>query len=206
MTAVIRSVKLTEGLRDQLLQQLTKDKYVKEWDKIFEESAELTRRFYSLFREENGLLDQFSKLPAGWLPESNAIKVKVSGVKYKLHFNGYSRCLPWRHIKGIKEEKRPFRQIDLYSEVQVGVPRTHELGSDLSDLILRAQKLEKEEKDLRNEIIGVLCSVTTTGRLCQVWPEIEPLVKKTLPREVQANQLPARVLTNLNAKLNLKVA
>jgi Nucleotide modification associated domain 5 len=211
----IKTVKLTDHLRRVISDELMKEKYVAEFDAVYANAARLAADVYSHYFSEAevtdpNLLKRMNALPAGWLPELDAVVARFGGPKaqiQKLHFNGYSRFLPWKHWGNNEkpfEDKRRFRQTDLYRDAHVVVSRDHPLALRFFSLSTQAESLVKERKKLESEITGVLCSVTTTGKLVSIWPEVEPIVAKLSPIERPAGNLPAKVLNNLNAQLGLK--
>lgn len=212
MTSITKSIRLTESLRGEIIAVLMKGKFVKETDALYAESAKIADAAYvRFFADEADTLRKMKTLPGGWLPELDAIKVKFGGSDsqtVKLHFNGYSRFLPWRYFADGEakpsEEKRIFRQIDIYLSPQLALSKTDPLSKRYFALVLASEKLAKDRKALDVELKCVLGAVNTTAKLIAMWPEVADTVASLLPSEATPiKNLPAKTLRDLTAKLGL---
>jgi hypothetical protein len=211
---IANSVELTDFLRKSIKRELLKGKFVSEFDALYTDSAKLALDCYNTYflNEGKGTLAEIKHMPDGWLPEMDAIAVKVKGNTQKLHFNGYSRFLPWKVKEdgaedySIKEEKRRFRQMDIYKTPQLNLKDHTALENRYHDLAKRGVDLKKQRESLEAEIQTVLLGATTTGKLCTIWPEIEPIIKKLTKTQAVSKNLPVKLLNDLNQKLGLKKA
>lgn len=105
--------------------------------------------------------------------------------------------------------------VDFDKEHRAGVPQSRayikiKAQSRLARLLTRREALKQEQKATRQEIERkareIVWSVTTTGRLKELWPEAQQLVpgiSLEAPEAITAI-IPAGAVTEINQLLNLK--
>ena len=169
-----------------------KDKQLAELDEKVKEAGEKAEKLaYEVIPAD--FRKKMAALPAGFLPTQTYIQfVTKSGDGRTANF-GCSRPVPEictfgsersREFLGPIDDDHPWILAD--KECRAAVHERDKFKTDL----------EAEKDVLRKKIRGILESVTTTGRLLQVWPEAESLMKK-------AELVPAVSIAEINAAVGL---
>lgn len=148
---------------------------------------------------------QMQSLPPGWLPELSEIRAQFgdSGSRYgELSFNGrvYNSIISLVHAP---QPSAHFRAPASHEHSCVKVyANDHPLCARYNALVDLQKAMEVEIKTAQRQTAAALASVTTIGRLVEMWPEIKPFTEgyDTKPR-----QLPAIPTTDLNKLLKLPV-
>lgn len=185
LTQRFASVKLQIAEQDEKVRQLTKVRDQAGYEAAF---CETDRK-------------RLASAPEGWFPKDTKVKVAVEEtnevieitfaeaqrVPYEVHNNRHGT-----HIASIIKPDHPYMA-------------ARNAVRDAKAILEAMQKdLTEQERGLRAKVKAVVESVTTVGRLVEVWPEVSDL----LP-EVHAGPkgtLPATLISDLNAEIGLSKA
>lgn len=180
------TIKLTKGMRNNIVNDITSGLQL-EVRRIRDEGSKLAQQLYeeTFSPEERGLM---SSLPEGWLMTFDTFYVEAFGVDPRP--TRVALKLPFR-------ERRPY-EFDTH-------PNTIELPKTFHDnyraWFFRLEQAQERLDQAKRKAGVVLHSVTTVGRLLEVWPEIEPAVQRcvgTTPTQSgQALALPIGELNNV---------
>lgn len=181
------SVRITKTMMEEMRDLIIGSKYVdmlKEHKKNQHILAEkLYIRMFS--KKEHELM---ATLPDGWLPENNKIYAKTSSYGWHyMYFEG-DICKRFLDNRGI--------QYDL------------EKDKVMMDAVLKyiheCEDIRAEEAKAKREVWAILGSVTTSGKLIKVWPEIESVVEDVCGAYAVEAKVPAVInAKELNEKFDL---
>ena len=198
------SIKLTADLRERLRKDLLRHRFSKDFAALRKARVALANAVYlDIYKPSDRA--NMEGLPSGWLPERDYITARFGIMSYgydRLYFNGSmggDELSSLLKDKGLETVRRRVtdRHRDgcakQYDAAHKLTTRFEEAHATLNDLRSRVSVAGKE-------INAVLGSVTTTGRLKEIWPEAASFV---LPMERSAPALPAMPIGDLNKKLGL---
>lgn len=137
---------------------------------------------------------------------TTAIRTNVGGQRMalgSLHSDTVSRQLPGgldRHSFLLLAEHH--NSWDPILTLEVG----SELANDISDHVAAVSALEATINEQRAEIGGILSNTRTVKQLEIAWPDVMPIASQFLTVEPPKTQLPATIVSVLNAKLGLPPA
>ena len=196
------SVRLTTDLRERLCNDLLRHRFSKEFADLMKERAALAHAVWNdIYKpSERAIIEG---LPAGWLPEFPSISVRFGPFGYEtLPFNGDYCDLRFL----LPDRKAPEQMMVRMAARHKGCAKVYDVGHKLE---ARHAKVKDAYKDFnerlktaRREITSVVGSVSTTGRLKEVWPEAAPFLA---PIEKSAPSLPAPPIAALNKTLGLPI-
>jgi len=169
------SQKLTRWNREQIVRGLLKHGHQTKVEELINEQAVFACMLYDLFFEEHQ--KKIKNTPKGWLPLKNDIAVVFdSGNKYeRLFFNGTSSICGELSVvlgKFPEEVTRVFPE----SLRKTYLCDSKKLIQEQLALVEKRENLKEDIKRAKRDTWAVLNSVTTTNKLIEVWPEIEPFV------------------------------
>lgn len=197
-------IRITAEIRDGIIANAVAQRFAA--DKLAISEQEEHVRQLTKARDQVGYEAAFSEVdrkrlsaaPEGWFPKSTSVKVAVEEtnevieisfaeaqrVPYEVHDKRYNT-----HIASIIRPDHPYMA-------------ARNAVRDAKAILDAMQKeLSERERALRSRVKAVVESVTSVGRLVEVWPEVTEL----LP-EVHAGPkgtLPALLISDLNAELGL---
>lgn len=193
------SQRITAGIRDALISAARERKFA-------EEQAALTARQAAMeaMKLEAGKLNYrdifkgcwqaLETLPDGWLPTGSSVRAHVEGgsvvnVEFHQPMPIPSNKTGWGVVAAVIPADSP-----ILRRQQALLNAANEWSAD--EVALR-----QKERELAARVRGVIESVTTTGRLKEIWPEVVEL----LPTGSQpaGSMLPAINLKDLNEELGL---
>lgn len=183
------SVRLTDYLRDQICKAVIGDRFEAQRKKIAKERRSIALACYNKFYSRS-IRAKMSALPDGWLPSESSIRVRLGGKHDYLQFDGSSYN---------SEIQKRFLAKDI-GPVALDLEATDSITERYRSCEDESKDIDAAERRLRQEIRSVLYSVTTTGRLLAVWPEVEPFLSNIEPATVS---VPAVPVAELNEKLGL---
>lgn len=200
-------IRITADLRDGIIRNAVAQRFAA--DKLAIAEQEERVRQLTKERDQAGYEAAFTEVdrkrlsaaPEGWFPKSTAVKVAVEETNEVIEITfAEAQRVPYevhdkRHNTHIASIIRPDHP---YMAARAAVRD--------AKAILEAMQRELKEREtgLRNRVKAVVESVTSVGRLVEVWPEVVEL----LP-EVHAGpkgNLPAMLISDLNAEIGLKAA
>lgn len=199
------SVSLSDERRKRLIATLITERFEKPVRALVPKHASLALAVYHDYFTRSQI-EKMSSLPDGWLPKLSHIGARFGvgdGSHVNLSFNGEFPlfrdiiCCNARNLPDV-ERPVPYNRMHLSEDYA----KDHVLTAYREKLRSEVRSLRAEIDKIKLEISGVLNSVTTTGKLVSVWPEIETTVRKLFP--IERVNLPAPVVTDLNLKLGLK--
>lgn len=168
--------------QDEKLRQLTKDRDQAGYEAAF---SEVDRK-------------RLSAAPDGWFPKDTKVKVAVEEtnevieiifaeaqrVPYEVHDKRHGT-----HIASIIKPDHPY--MDARNAVRDAKAIKEAMEKDLTE----------RERALRAKVKAVIESVTTVGRLVEVWPEVQDFLPEVMAGP--KGNLPATLISDLNAELGL---
>jgi hypothetical protein len=193
------SQRITASIRDALIRAAKDRRFAEEREVLVKKQANLEEvrkahgdaNYRELFKDS---LELLKTIPDGWLQTTTAVRVNVEGTRVtEVNFHD-PRPIPhnrggWGVI---------FATIPQDSQILV---RRKELDALEQEYQEARVDLVRRERELAVKVEAVISSVTTTGRLKEIWPEVTEL----LPASSQpaGAMLPAIRLDELNAELGL---
>lgn len=195
------SQRITATIRDALAKAALDRRFEAENERIEEWQGEVDR----LEKEAGDLayknafepadFKMLQKIKPDWLPKCSKIKVQINGDRVtELKFHE-ARPVP----KKFNEFQPPIsRVIEPDNEALVAEAFYQNEKTKLSDYI---DEINQLKADLRARVIAVVESVTTTGKLRTVWPEVAGLLSAA--SQPATYMLPAINMDDLNKELGL---
>lgn len=141
----------------------------------------------SCFRElvPEDVQTRLDALPDGWVPMVTAVGINVPTIYETWYLDTPRRCPD--------------------SLVHYGCVSFEKTKGDLVDAVCALCKedsaLDREERETRNKVRGVLRGISTWKRLLEVWPEAADVIKPLMP--TGTGKAIARIPQELNAALRL---
>lgn len=167
------SIKLLVHMRDGIVKRVLEHRFSEAGLALRERWSELAQDFYEdvflpAFR------NQMDRVPEGWLPKVDRIKVQVAGQVRELHLDG--SCI---HIKAGAQlpDGEGYDRLIPYNRkgaVLAVYDAAHPLSGQLERLA--AQTLEHNEayESVLKMVRATVDSFSTVGALENAWPEVKP--------------------------------
>ncbi len=207
----MKSIRLTNALRDIIIVDLMKHHFTPLVDELMKDYKKFPTQVY------NDVYDAKTRrrmkgLPAGWLKSTNSIAVSFGGnssLYTELRFDGAHFIYGRMHIimtKSSLNSDCPTKLIlakDLNSAAKAYNVQDP-LAKLYDEFVRRRDKLSNDIDEAWTKTNAALNSVTTTNSLLEVWPEIEPFVKKYV-RPDGVPKLPAVQTKALNDLFGLPI-
>lgn len=172
------SVRLTNDLRETLLYKMLTHRFGEEIVQLVKDRAVFATKVYNDVYDETARRSM-AKLPAGWLAEDRALKVKFGNDYSELHFDGRCiygdvlRCTPqkFRDAKSVVERRVAYNHHNGCAKVySVREPLAIEFGQ-LRD---RIKDIKAGIERAKGHTDPALKKFSTLQALVKEWPEIEP--------------------------------
>jgi hypothetical protein len=199
------STRLTQDAREQIATAVLLHRFQEPVDALVVDRAAFAEEVYNdIYRKSDR--EKMAALPKGWLPETNAINVQFGDQRgyESLQFSGklYSRLGSLRSKDDGKSiERRAFSK-NVHSCVKVYEP-DHRLSLKHDALDQRYTELKAEFEAAERQVKAALNSATTINKLVEMWPEVEPFVRKFDASPLKVPSIPT---DQLNKLLDLPVA
>lgn len=196
------SQKISAFVRDEIVKNVLAHKFVVERSAVSEKQAEIDRLKetrnnlgYEMVYSE-AIRKALEKSPKGWFPTVRQVRVMVEDegvsevkfgkerlVPYEDYSGGYSR------VTAIVSSDHPYFQAN---------KQVDKLKEELRDY---QRTVGDEERLASAKVLAVINSVTTTGKLIEIWPEVQSF----MPEMVSSSSggVPAEFIGDLNSYLNL---
>jgi len=196
------SQKISAYYRDEIVRNVMAHKFASERIQIEDMKAKLETLKdkrndlgYELVYSEKAR-KQIQSLPKEWLPESNRVRVMVEDQGVKEVRFGNMRPVPYEDFSGgyshvtsiVSPESEYFKAEALVEEAKEA----------LRDF---RREVGQQEREASSKVLAVVNSVTTTGKLIEVWPEVQQFMPEMAYSS--SGGVPAEVIGSLNEYLNL---
>lgn len=200
------STRLTNNIKSALLRRLIERAFkAQAQDMIDKHSAFAVRVYKDTFADK---LKKMNGLPEGWLPTNDRIKVSFAGQVQSMRFDGALEG--WSidsTLKGAGAKTLEVKDMRFTDKANGGCcnvyDATHPLAeeftahkNEMADLISEIQAAERTARTAMD-------SVTTVGKLIEVWPEVEEFAKDFLDNGERKAVLPMVPRQKLNDILGL---
>jgi hypothetical protein len=145
-----------------------------------------------------------------WFHKYSSFDMKFGSDYAKLTFGGNMRLFLGCWVDDITGSVIPYAKFreDRILPYDLGCahewPATSREATHYSELKTRAEDLIDAIQSARNEVLSILASVTTVGKLLSIWPEIKPFVEQ-LDTVVIPKNLPAAKRVQVNNLVHLPV-
>lgn len=182
------SVKLTGTMRDEILAKLLDHAFGDKERKLKEREAALAEKVYcDLYTPDER--SAMEKVPEGWLPTVNHVTAKMGRDEdyFKRFTLGRNVRVPYKDYHGCKK---------VYED-------THPLAVEYQSLHAESEALKKDKEEIKRRAKATLGSVTMSGKLKALWPEISTFVEAIERRYGGSYHVPSTTIVELNNKLNL---
>lgn len=178
------AIKLNTHIRGKLLQAMllkgieAEEKHVQEMEHLTAETV-----YKALYKPED--LARINALPDGWLATRTDIRVKIGTSGYNYRSLDFAA---------------PRRFLDSTGECAMALNARDELAGIIEDYIRERDRVMAKKEQLKESLQAVLNSVTTIGRLLEVWPEARVFTESL---DLSRPQLPALPIKSLNKQLGI---
>lgn len=188
----MKSIKLNASMRERLCRKLAERATQERQRELRLVEKELMNHVAAFVREQftDAEWDTLKRCPEKWFDLYNTVRFNFGGKQVTLYF--------------LEENEEPIPLPAMFDNRFRPAPehivyQTWEKKEQLRD------KLTNEKSRAKSEAGAVINSVTTTGKLIQVWPEVEALVNELFTSDAaeQYVGLPAVVTPELNKKFCL---
>lgn len=210
------AARLTKNIREALLRQLITRAFRDRAQALVQRSSDFAVRVYEDAMAPH--LKAIRALPPGWLVSDDDVKVQFAGDMARLCFNGTlgsgSLDSEFRQA-GAKEVDVPGSVKGSFNRPNMPFPKkyqgqcvkvydaTEPLAEEYTQLTREVEDLKAEVKAASRAATVAMESVTTVGKLIEVWPEVEEFARAYLHNGERKAVLPAIPRAELNAALGL---
>ena len=179
------STRLNSDMKRKIRARLIGDQFKKRRDAANKREQALAMAVYRHVFPPNDRR-RMSRLPEGWLPTRELVKVELAGKVVGLH-SGTRLRVPESKTFGV------IAQYDAKSS----------FSREWTDIEAERRAIADDESRLKAEIDAVLNSVTTDNRLIEKWPEAAKIVREVVSSMTGKGGVPAVQMGKLNKKLGL---
>jgi hypothetical protein len=198
------TIRINAELRDGIIANALTQRFAADRLQIAEQEEKLHQ--LTKARDQAGYEAAFSEIdrkrlqaaPEGWFPKSSSVKVAVEDtneviqisfaeaqrVPYEVHDNRHGT-----HIASIIKPDHP------YMAARNAVRDAKAIKEAME------KDVQERERALRAKVKAVIESVTTVGRLVEVWPEVQDFLPEVMAGP--KGNLPATLISDLNAELGI---
>lgn len=181
---VMKSTRLTKDIRQKIWDKIREERFGKVEIEHREKLKSLALKCYNAMysKEERQWMKNAYK---GALPEENELFVRFNGKSIILH---------------LEEYKPIFNNHSNSSKCQF--EKTHSLTKEFREIHEYKNSKDEEKIRAREATMSILNSFTTTRKLLEIWPEVEPYLNKVVENQ-KSNNLPAVQVKDINKILGL---
>ena len=193
----MRSIRLNNNIREIILSNLLKDKFVVPIEEFEKRKGELGERIYLEYFGPK-TIKKFYDMPDGWLPTTNRIDAKLgtcSACFRVCESWDLSEVLPKAHYADVWTVRYPAE-----SDRWITFPPGHPLEAEFIAITEDKRKAIEKRNFAHAEAWGVLTSCATLKKLEETWPEIRSFIPQSLFEE---QILPALPIKSLNETFGL---
>jgi len=202
------TTRLTNNIRESLCKKLMHRAFNERAQDVIDDCADFAHRLYrdAMGRDRLKIIE---KLPDGWLPTTERVKVVFGGEHTEVRLSGSleswgrSNEFASAGAKLVTEgEKLPIPRKMVDSVLKQYEP-DHKLTVERVKLVDRKDELEAEIRSAERTAMNAMNSVTTVKKLIEVWPEVEEFAKTYLVDGDRKAVLPSIPRQELNTALGL---
>lgn len=188
----LKTLRLTNQVRDEILKRIVDDQLRKQADKIAERRFSLSTKVYNDIYSK-AMRDKMEELDNGWLPETTEFVVQFGGTS-----SGACRRM-------LREKKRFLhKHVDSYNRTIKVYEDEHRFTKEHDEITREEDKLAEQFSKAKMQAKAVVYSCNTTKTLKEVWPEIADIVSEFEPKGDEENGTSIiPVITGLNELLGL---
>lgn len=202
----MKSERLTNDMRESIVNSMMTHRFSKEVEALWKARAAFARLVYNdIFPKKQR--EQMEALPAGWLPEYRSFYINVQGCSVDVYFSGRTLNGKLDSYHPDREKategasvRFPYEKSGAYKSIK-GYAADSPIAHKFTDIERQTSELDEAIRSALTAANKAVNSVTTTGRLVDIWPE----VKSFLPKGKAAVQLPALPVETLNTIFKLPV-
>lgn len=197
------SAKLTTTVRDTITSRILRYRFGGDVAQLIADRKAFAESCYDAVYDES-TRKKIRSLPKGWLPTDSYMLLRFGTEMDRIHFNGHGNLSGlWALVeKAADELHRPLLAKHTRNAVVAIFDADTEVAAQHAVLLDRRTELCRRVKEAEGQIRSVVNSVTTTGKLREVWPEIGSFLDDF--EDVKLS-LPAVPVKELNAILDLPV-
>lgn len=182
------SLKLTKTMREEIQTKILKHAFQEREEELNKRLSTIALRVYEDIypKKQREAMDA---LPKGWLPSRNQVTAKMGKDQeyYKTFRLEKNVCVPYTDIHSCSK---------VYDD-------EHPLAVLYQKYVADKDAFSKEWQDMKRRTWATLESVTMTGKLKALWPEIEKFVTEVENRYGGSYHVPSTTIVELNSRLNL---
>lgn len=199
--------RLTNGMRETILENLIKHKYDAIKPVMMKERAGIALAIYNRVYNPK-VRAKMDELPDGWLQTHNDIMIRFETENMRFAFNGYhsnytNHVLRYIYDCNVASITKKFPHSDLKGSTLAVINKSNdELGLRIYEHIKLETQYCTEIRNLKKTLENTLASFTTTEKLVEAWSEVKEFVPGPV---VTATNLPAIPVADLNKSLGLPV-
>lgn len=187
-------MRLTNDIRDSLVTKLIRHRFDEPAKQLALKQAAFTYKVYrALFSE--GEFNLIQDLPSGWLPSVCDIEIKFGGDYQRLAFS------PRPLIGDRLDDKEYPMPASMNCRCAKQFPVRDSLTKESIQLTREYDALREEISSVKQQVRAAVYSTSSTDKLLEVWPELEPFLKDYVG--VKFSTALAIPVKDLNAALGL---
>lgn len=199
------SIRLTNEIREEITTAMLRHRFSTELSALVADRADFALAVYNdLYKTADR--KRIADLPGGWLPTDSGIKYLCGTSFETTPFNGRFYGSLNSSLPETKDASKsicmPFASKHHRTCVAT-YEATHKLAIRHAELQNRFKDISDRHSTAASQVKSALSRASTTGRLIELWPEVEPFCKGY---EAAAPSLPSIQTSKLNALLDLPVS
>lgn len=172
------SNRLTNIDRQAICNRALQHRFQEPIQELIKNDAEFAKLIYD-FCFSKADQEKMNSLPKGWLERGNSINVQFGGNYTKLYFSGIR--FVFGELMQIISKRPEDICFPIPSFASGGVVRVFSTSDDFSkenERILRnSEKIKSQVGVAKRTLLSALSTITTTKKLLEVYPDLEPFVK-----------------------------
>lgn len=192
----LKSIRLTNQVRDKILDDLLAKAFDPKEEKLQKRRFDLSSKVYNdVYTKKQR--DKMQEMPEGWLPKVNSLSVQFGGA-------GGDVCK--RQFPEGEEVLVPYKDKGSWAGTNIlkVYDHSHKLTIEHDNLTDDIEEFKSQKRTTEAEARTVIYSANTTKALKEAWPQIAKIVEKYEPSEGSQNNTSIIPVTNsLNQKLGL---
>lgn len=195
------SVRFTSSIRDSIVSAMLRHAFEDEAKALVKRRADLALAVYEDVYSEADR-KKMAALPDGWLPSAESISARFGGSYESLRFSGAL----YGDLANLAGDVEPLHR-RIKETHRHGCSKNFDGSHPIAERHLELDGIQRELLDrvrsAKRQAISVVSSVSTIGRLKEVWPETAPFLARY---EKKPPSLPAIPRDDLNHAFRLPVA